>query len=232
MTLQIQSTNDLILGKSICLYGPGGSMKTRSILTAPNPIVLSTDEGLSVIRKEKAVPFCRAMKFADCIEFYQLCLNRFCNEFQTIVIDDVTEIAELHMRETNEASIRKTGKKADGRQMFGDAAEAVLNLIRDFRVLPNVFMIMIFKETKFQDDMGRFSAWPDIPGKKILSKIPHMFSEIWHAEVINQQDEHGNIIPIPCFRTHRMEGIEAKTRSGLPALVHANLTNIFTQMNS
>jgi len=151
------------------------------------------------------------------------------------------------MREANELSLKVKGKKANGESLYGDSAAACLNIIRDLRTLPNVFVVLIFKQVSFRDNIGRMSVTPCLPGKKVLSEIPHMTSEVWHAEMHpmtcqcqGQQlqapcPQCGGVgtIPAPFFRTQRIEGeVEAKTRSGLPPLVYADWSAVFQQMSN
>ena len=247
--MQLYNSDNLVIKPSVSIYGTAGTQKTYGIRTAPNPIVLSTDQGMLVL-KGHSVPYYLAKTIEDINTFRDMAIaGKFAGH--TVVIDDCTEAAEIHMRCQNQVSLERRGKKADGKQLYGDAAEFILNLIRDLRVLPNVQTVFLFKQVRFRDDKGKQFDWPSIPGEKVLSKIPHMTDEIWHAEIHEtecpvckqfqafgipvgyiadaagaistcQNCRGSGIYGAPYFRTQQSEGIQAKTRSGLPPMLSAS----------
>ena len=184
MAIQIKSSGDLAAdGVKMLVYGAAGAGKTSLIPTLPNPIVLSAEGGLLSIAGA-AVPYIEISDMESLREAWRwLAESAEAQEFQSVALDSISEIAEVVLNAEKKAS-------KDPRQAYGAMQEQMADIIRAFRDLPRRHVLMTAKLDKHQDEMGRVLYSPSMPGNKTGQQLPYFFDEVLALRV--ERDADGN----------------------------------------
>lgn len=223
--MQIQSTKSVKVLPHCLVYGPAKSGKTRLIPTCPRPFVCSTDNGLSSIR-DTDTPFVAIRSWHQFqSEFLPWVFSKSSEQFHTIIIDDITELAEQFL-------VEEKPRHKNLMQAYGQLNDEFMALIRKLRELPKYLMI-IAKQDKIKDEItGGMIYSPMFPGKAVAPMLPFLFGEIYHME--SYTDPKTNV-QTPTLRTKRDQynQYDAGSRSGKLAEIEvANIGNIFTKIMS
>lgn len=144
------------------IYGKSGAGKTYFAASAPKPIFASAEGGLlaTMNHKKKIEP----IKYVEIKELKDLkdllmFLKEGKHDFQTVVIDSITEINEI---------IKDGIEKKAGRGMqlkdWGDLAKAIKIILRGFRDL-NMHVIFIAQQKEEKDGDVVLSIVPNLNGK-------------------------------------------------------------------
>jgi hypothetical protein len=154
-------------------------------------------------------------------------MMQFSNVFETIVIDDLTELAEQFLFE-------EKPKHKNLMQAYGQLNDEMMKLIRQIRwEIPNKYVMLICKQDKIKDELtGGMIYSPMFPGKAVAPMLPFLFGEVYHMEswrdpATNQSYE--------VLRTKRdsMNQFDAGSRSGkLAELEMADMGAIFRKIMS
>lgn len=144
------------------VYGASGSGKTYFAATAPHPIFASAEGGLLSTLKHKKkidpVKYVSITKLEDLRDLLTY-LKKGGHEFETVVIDSITEINEI---------IKDGIEKKRGAQMqlkdWGDLAKAIKAVLRGFRDL-DMHVIFIAQEKSEKDDQKTEKIVPSLNGK-------------------------------------------------------------------
>jgi len=115
-------------------------------------------------------------------EAYQFVASKEANEFKSVAIDSISEIAEVVL-----SAEKKIAK--DVRQAYGQLQEQVTDLIRAFRDLSGKNVYMSAKMEKQQDESGRILYGPSMPGNKLGQQLAYFFDECFALRV--EKDEEG-----------------------------------------
>lgn len=168
MAINLKSTADLSEnGVKALVYGSAGAGKTTLSATMPNPVILSAEGGLLSI-KDANLPFLEIATMADLWEAYEWLSTGAGKEFDSVVLDSISEIAEVVLN-----SEKKNNK--DPRAAYGAMQEQMADIIRAFRDLPNRNVLMTAKVEKTADEMGRILYAPSMPGNKTGQSLPYFF---------------------------------------------------------
>lgn len=190
-------------GINILLYGAAGAGKTSCIPTLPAPIVLSAEGGLLSIQ-DADLPYIEVADMATLREAYAWLLKSDeAKSYESIAIDSISEIGEVVL--TSE----KKGAK-DPRQAYGAMGDAMADIIRSFRDLPGRHVLMTAKMEKAQDELGRISYAPSMPGNKLGQALPYWFDEVLALRV--EKDKEGRAYRI--IQASPDGAWSAKDRSG------------------
>lgn len=202
----------------ILVYGQAGVGKTYLCTTLPNPFILSAEAGL-VGLSDVDIPYWDIKSITDLNQAFTD-LKRGKNQYRTIVLDSLSEIAEISLA-------AEKVKNKDGRQAYMVMQEQVTNIIRAFRELPyNIYMTARIE--KAQDEMGRMLYSPAMPGQKIAGTLPYYMDEVLALTSI--RDEEGKLVrKLQC----QPDGLWlAKDRSGkLDAYEPADLGAIINKIS-
>lgn len=177
MPVKLQSTMNVGTDRiKSAIYGPSGIGKTSLCATAPNPVIFSAESGLLPLRKLN-LPFSEIRTYQDLVDAYTWCAtSKEAQQFQTICIDSASEIGEVVLR--NEKLHTKDPRKA-----YGELAEKVVAIIKDFRDIPGKHVVVFFKEERQKDEgSGMILYQPSMPGQKLGPAIPYLFDEVFHYE--------------------------------------------------
>lgn len=157
-------------GVKLLVYGQAGAGKTSLVKTLPKPIILSAEAGLLSIQ-DADLPYLEIGSIDDLREAYQFITSDKGDEFESVALDSISEIAEVIL------NAEKKNTK-DPRQAYGAMQEQVADLIRAFRDLPGKHVYMSAKLEKSQDEMGRILYAPSMPGNKTGQQLPYFFDEV------------------------------------------------------
>src|SRR5438309_7363158 len=105
MAIQIQDTKTASLkhGVKCMVYGASGVGKTRLLASAPAPIILSAENGLLSLRGY-SLPFIQIKNIDQLLEAYNYLISTKGQQFHTICLDSVSEIAEVCLSEAKKAN--------------------------------------------------------------------------------------------------------------------------------
>ena len=223
MALRILSTEGYgrDAGVKVLVYGAPGAGKTRLCATAPKPFILSAESGLLSLRNEK-LPYAVISDIKDLTEAYAWFTgSEEANEYQTICLDSISEIAEQVL------STEKASSK-DGRKAYGEMQDRMNRLLRAFRDIPGKNVYFSAKMERTQMDNGLILYTPYLPGKNLTQGIGYFFDE--EFALIAVKDSEGNVNRY--LQTFSDTAYEAKDRSGaLDFYEEPDLTKIFNKIS-
>ena len=183
------------------VHGPPGSGKTYAARTCPGKtLVVSAEAGLLSLR-DVEIDVAKIATFSDLKRVYFL-LNDEGQPYEWVYIDSLSEVAEVCLAE-------EMGKTAHGVKAYGEMMTAVMRLVKAFRDL-DVNVVMTAKQGRDVDPDGVAYMAPELPGKKLSTKLPYEFDLIVAAGTHTDSD--GNVHRV--FRTTSGQGVLAKDRSG------------------
>jgi phage nucleotide-binding protein len=182
MAVNLKTTGGLSAnGVKLLVYGQAGAGKTTLITTLPKPIVLSAEGGLLSIQ-DADLPYIEIGSMDDLMEAYEwLTGSEEAKGYGSVALDSISEIAEVVLN-----SEKKIAK--DPRQAYGAMQEKMADVIRAFRDLPDRHVYMSAKLEKTQDEMGRVTYAPSMPGNKTGQALPYFFDEVLALRVEKDAD--------------------------------------------
>lgn len=182
MAVNLKTTGGLSAnGVKLLVYGQAGAGKTTLITTLPKPIVLSAEGGLLSIQ-DADLPFIEIGSMDDLMEAYEwLTGSEEAKGYGSVALDSISEIAEVVLN-----AEKKIAK--DPRQAYGAMQEKMADVIRAFRDLPDRHVYMSAKLEKTQDEMGRVTYAPSMPGNKTGQALPYFFDEVLALRVEKDSD--------------------------------------------
>ena len=182
MAINLKTTGGLSAnGVKLLVYGQAGAGKTTLITTLPKPIVLSAEGGLLSIQ-DADLPYIEIGSMDDLMEAYEwLTGSAEAKGYGSVALDSISEIAEVVLN-----SEKKIAK--DPRQAYGAMQEKMADVIRAFRDLPDRHVYMSAKLEKTQDEMGRVTYAPSMPGNKTGQALPYFFDEVLALRVEKDSD--------------------------------------------
>jgi phage nucleotide-binding protein len=157
-------------GVKLLVYGPAGAGKTTLIKTLPAPVVLSAEAGLLSL-SSMDIPYIEICDMTTLMEAYNWIFSAEAQQFASVCLDSISEIAEVVL-----ASEKKKSK--DPRAAYGAMQDQMGDLIRAFRDIPGKNVYFSAKLEKSQDDMGKVSFSPSMPGNKTGQALPYFFDEV------------------------------------------------------
>lgn len=219
MALQFSTTDaeSVAHGVKMLVYGSAGVGKTTLCGTAPEPLIISAEAGLLSLRhkKLKVVVVSSLQDVWDALTWCKA--NAKQQGIQTICLDSISEIVEkclnAHSKKTN-----------DPRQAYGKMATEAIELVKAFRDLQGLHVLVTAKQASTKDPItGVDKAAPTAPGQQVGQALPYLFDEVFHAYT----DKDGQGQPYHALRTHAAFNAEAKDRSGaLDEIEYPDITNI------
>lgn len=223
MTLSLETTSSLSPVNHCLVYGRAKTGKTRLIATAPNPVICSTDEGLVSIR-EYNIPYKKIVRYADYLAFEQAAASGQLDQFDTVAIDDLTELAEIFL-------VEEKPKHKNLLQAYGALNDEIMRVVRFWRHREKFTTVLICKQDRIKDEStGGLIYAPLIPGKAIAPMLPYLFGSIFHMETWTDPQS-GQVHEV--LRCKSNSQYDAGDRSGkLGELELANLTQIFNKVLS
>ncbi len=155
--LKIQTFNPENSYIKALIYGPSGAGKTTFAATAPKPIFASSEKGLMSIR-HLAPQFVEINSLQDLKDLYNFLKNEK-HDFETVVIDSITEINDIIKTE-----IETRNKRNMQLQDWGILQKEIKDILRKFRDLP-MHIIFLAQETTEKDEEKIVKYLPSLNGK-------------------------------------------------------------------
>lgn len=201
--MEIKSTNEVSGdGVKAVVYGASGVGKTRLGATMPKPLILSAESGLLSIAGT-GIDYVEISDLNTLGEAYSYLSGEGSSKYQSVVLDSLSEIAEVCL-----AHAKRTNK--DPRAAYGEMQNNMADIIRSFRDLKGMNVLMIAKMDKMQDESGRILYGPSMPGKKAGQALPYFFDIV--AALRAEKDNEGVVHRALMLHT---DGVwDAKDRSG------------------
>lgn len=211
--MEIKSTiNYTVDSVKMCVYGPAGVGKTVLCATAPNPIIISSEAGLLSLAS-RDVPYVEIKRIEDFDRAYRMVSK---SDHKTICIDSLSEIAEVLLKKLKDEA-------KDPRQAYLQMAEAMLNMIRNFRDLKSRHVVFVTKMDSRLDDVDVMQHKPVLPGQMLNAQLPYFVDELFCMI----QDRKGE----RWLQTEGDRNRICKDRSGkLDKLEAPNLTDIIAKI--
>lgn len=221
MAITIQSTKGAASNGIKCLiFGSSGSGKTRLASTLQGKtLILSAEAGLLSLR-EYDIDSITINTWDELKEAYKYCCTKEAAHYDNIVIDSLSEIAEVVLENA------KTNVK-DGRMAYGEMAEQVVKIVKAFRDMEGKNIIMLAKVERAKDELsGAMLYTPSFPGAKLAQNLPYLFDEVFAMRT----DKHGDET-VRFLQCQRDNQYEAKDRSGaLDQFEPADLSEIINKI--
>lgn len=222
VTIQTVADVTAIKGVKTFVYGASGAGKTYAIGRLPNPIILSTEDGLLSLAKEHPQLHCMSItNYAQMTEALQWATaSAEAKQYSHLVLDSFSDLAEILL-----ASLKPTVK--DPRQAYGETNETILKICRMIRHLDRD-VYMTSKEGQIVDADGIAKFGPLFPGKALAMQVPYFFDEVFQL-VINTDPATNE--RTRWFRTAGDMQYVAKDRSGrLDLWEPADLNAVYTKI--
>jgi len=211
-------------GVKAMVYGGSGVGKTMLMATAPVPILISAESGMLSLRKKNLervygvgtaqidydVKSIIVRSVEDLAQAHAWCRQHaWSNGFRTVGLDSISEIMEVIL-----SNAKRQVK--DPRQAYGELIEKGSMLVREFRDLPGLNVVVAAKMEYSKDEVTGISRYtPSVPGNKMGQAMPYFFDEVFHLGV--NKDTNG--ASYRYLRTQPDIQYEAKDRSGMLAEV-------------
>lgn len=177
MAITLKRTSDIVSdGVKFLVYGQSGAGKTYLCSTLPNSIILSAESGLLTLRNFD-IPFIEINSTEDLSDAYDWVLeSNEANQFETIAIDSLSEIAEVILSDEKAAT-------KDPRAAYGEMQDKLSKIIRKFRDIKGKNVLMTAKTEKTQTETGKILYSPSMPGSKAAQSAPYFFDEVFALRV-------------------------------------------------
>lgn len=204
-------------GVKSLVYGPPGVGKTPIANSAPRPVLCVTEPGMLSMRNSN-IPAWPAFTPRAIDEFFDwLFGSNEPAQFDTIVIDSVSQMCETILTE-------ELGKNRDGRKAYGELSRRIMKHMNGLYYFPRKHTYLICKQS---NENGRVR--PFFPGQDLNVKIPHLYDEILHCAIANIP----NVGTNKAFRTRDELDVMARDRSGrLDQFEQCNLAALFAKAMS
>lgn len=193
-------------GLKILIHGLAGAGKTVMCATTGAPtLIISAEAGLLSIAGAPDYIKTAVVNTIDELEEAYDYLEQNPDEFEWVCIDSISEVAEVLL-----AQEKATAK--DPRQAYGNLQDRMLKILRSFRDLNGMNVVMSCKQQRqVDDDSGVTKFIPMLPGKGLTNSIGYLFDEVFALRV--EKDDDGE--DYRTVQTGRDRNYEAKDRSGL-----------------
>lgn len=212
-----------INGAKTLVYGAPGTGKTPLTNTAPRPILLACEPGL-LSMKGSTVPTYLAPSAKHIEEFFAwLTRSNEANNFDTVCIDSLSEMASIYLREALNTK-SSAGNKAHGQAAYGKMADCMVPHLNTLFHMPRKHTYLICKMETIETGIR-----PAFPGKFLSSYVPHLYDVVMHLAIHNIPN-YGQQKAFRCVGTY--DAI-ARDRSGkLLEFEQCNLTALFNKVMS
>jgi hypothetical protein len=208
LPLNFTTTDKASVGHGIkaLVFGRAGSGKTSLAGTAPSPLIISAEAGLLSLRGKK-IPVLQVTSAQDVWDALNWCRSEAIKSgIQTVCLDSISEITETIL-----ANEKK--KTKDPRAAYGEMANQTLEMVKAFRDLPGLHVLVTAKEITNTDPVtGASRAQPTAPGQQVGPALPYLFDLVLHAATDKDRSGILDEIEYPDFTN-----IVTKITGGKPA---------------
>lgn len=193
-------------GVKMLIYGGAGTGKTRSVVTAPRPMLFSIEKGLLSIQGENVPVWDMDGKVDEFVKFMEWVeKSNEVRQFDTIYVDSLSELSTLLLD-------MELPKAKDPRQAYGAMADKVLKWVRTLNSLPNKHIALLAKQEIISSNNINY-AQPAFEGKKLFTEITHLMDEIFRFQPKRFKMQQGFQEFMVCS-TKNMQDYLARDKSG------------------
>ena len=219
-------------GLKILIYGDTGNGKTRTSITCPGKVlILNAEAGVLSIKDWKNDPTTNAedvkvlnVQSIQDVEDARKKLEAGELEFDTVVLDSVSEIAEIMLAEEKR-------RNKDARAAYGNVNESMTKLLRAYRDL-KMHVLFLCKLKKSNND-GVWMFEPALVGQQLGQQIPYFFDEVFAIRKVEETNEDGQTESNSWLQTNPGQNYVAKDRSNaLDDFEVPNITNIIDKIQN
>jgi energy-coupling factor transporter ATP-binding protein EcfA2 len=201
--IKLTSTKRDVHWVNILVYGESGVGKTTLCATAPNPVIISAEQGLLSLAGLD-IPVYEVGGMSDVREAYAAVKD---SDFQTVCIDSLSELGETLLSEFKR-------EEKDPRKAYGRMGDEMALIVRKFRDLPNKHTLFIAKQQKTVDEItSKVSYSPSMPGKAFTCNMPYFFDIVTCMRIGKKEKAEYRYL-----QTQPSIQYEAKDRSGKLAM--------------
>lgn len=193
MAIDFTSTSQLAAthGVKAAVFGGAGVGKTALIATAPRPFLIAIEPGLIVLKEANIIrihganqpgitydvpvgkvkyikdssPLPQVREILRAFQNPGLPANAWVNGIDTIGLDSLSQLAEWEL-------MYQMTQTPNGQKAYGEMADNILEIIRDFVCLPDKHCLFTCKQS-ISDHTGLYSA--AFPGQLLNYHFPHEF---------------------------------------------------------
>lgn len=174
----------------VLVYGHSGAGKTWLAASAPNPIVLLTEQnGLQSARlsnPDARVAYTSSID--DVRDLAQAARSGSLSGVDTIVIDGLTEIQRLFKDEM----LAQRGTDEFSIAMWGELTEKMRRLLRLLRDVPYHVVCTALAETEMEGEIRH--VFPAFQGKKLYDEVMQYFNLVGYAYKVAKGDSVEHVV--------------------------------------
>lgn len=211
MAIEILSTKREVHHIKCMVYGESGIGKTVLCSTAPNPVIISSEEGLLSLA-DLDIPVIEVTDLKStlaAIKWAKTC------EYSTICLDSLSELGEVLL---NEFKL----EEKDPRKAYMKMGEELTSIMRTLRAMEKHIVVVCKQGISKDEIIGKVSYAPGMPGQAFTVQVPY-FLDLLFAYRIKKEGRF--------LQTQPTYQYMAKDRSGkLSAEEKPNLTAIFDKI--
>lgn len=180
------------IGIKVLLYGASGMGKTRMGATFPRPLFLDLEGGLrSTIRVKSVLRYPKNPKekitsLDQVKKFYKLVKETQNPNFETIVIDTLTELQGLVSK--NVLSKYDANRMYDDQMTMADYGKANRDFLNIIRLFLNLPYHIVFTAHAIQVDDPEQQVYPKFVGKQIGPDLQRVMEMIGFCHVVKGKD--------------------------------------------
>ena len=193
--LQVQSPDAMLSFLNLLIYGDPGVGKTYLAGTAEDsedtsPVLfLDVEGGTTTLRKRKSLDVVPVRSIKQLTEIHND-VYKDPNYYKTVVIDSLTELQALDMRDIMRELIERRpdlDPDVPSQREWGKSRERMRKIVRAFRDLP-CNTIMTALEATDKDDNNVVTHYPSFPGK-LKSEIPGFMDVVGYLYATVEREE-------------------------------------------
>jgi len=209
-----------------CLvFGKSGIGKTELSKTAPRPVIISSEKK-TISLKDHKIPMLIIENHLDLLEAYDIVTGDKGKNFDTVVIDSVSDIAESLLAYFNE---NPEDANPHPQAAYGSMGKYLIPAIKKFVAIPNKHIYVISKAKQEKDEYSGIVTWvPLMPGQQLGPALPYLFDFVFPMRLGEKKDgtEYRYLQTTSCIQWY------AKGIGELNKIEEPNLTKLFAKVLS
>lgn len=220
MAIKIQNVSQAVndSGLKALVHGPAGIGKTilsaTPSLEGNSVLIINAEAGLLSLKKfiddnpkaDEYIKITTINSIADLGDVYEeLSDGGATDDYDWVALDSISDIAEVLLSEEKQ-------KSKDARAAYMTMQDDIGKIIRKYRDLENINVLMTCKQQRKTDDYTGITSYvPLLPGQNLYQQIPYWFDEVFALRVLKDDDG----VEYRALQTQKDLLYDAKDRSGM-----------------